>query len=71
METQQVQQLLVRGYSQWEVVDELQIDQSTVSRDTQYLRLQAQENLKTHIQNKLPQEYERCLNAFSAFSLSF
>ena len=36
-----VQQLLVRGYSQWDVVEELQIDQSTVSRDVQYLRHQA------------------------------
>jgi DNA-binding NarL/FixJ family response regulator len=41
-----VQQLLVRGYSQWDVAEELQIDQSTVSRDIQYLRHQAQENLQ-------------------------
>jgi DNA-binding NarL/FixJ family response regulator len=26
-----VQQLLVRGYSQWDVAEELQIDQSTIS----------------------------------------
>jgi predicted transcriptional regulator len=32
-----VQQLLVRGYSQWDVAEELQIDQFTVSRDAQYL----------------------------------
>jgi DNA-binding NarL/FixJ family response regulator len=42
-----VQQLLVRGYSQWDVAEELQIDQSTVSRDIQYLRQQAQENLQS------------------------
>jgi len=56
-----VQQLLVRGYSQWDVAEELQIDQSTVSRDIQYLRHQAQENLQNHIQQKLPEEYQRCL----------
>jgi hypothetical protein len=56
-----VQQLLVRGYSQWDVAEELQIDQSTVSRDIQYLRQQAQENLQKHIQQKLPEEYQRCL----------
>jgi hypothetical protein len=56
-----IQQLLVRGYSQWDIADELHIDQSTVSRDTQYLKQQAQENLKSHIQDKLPQEYHRCL----------
>jgi IS30 family transposase len=56
-----IQQLLVRGYSQWDIADELQIDQSTVSRDIQYLRHQAQESLKSHIQNKLPEEYQYCL----------
>jgi predicted transcriptional regulator len=48
-----VQQLLVRGYSQWDVAEELQIDQSTVSRDIQYLRQNAQANLQKHIQQKL------------------
>jgi len=55
----------VRGYSQWDVAEELQIDQSTVSRDTQYLKQQAQDSLKesinSHIQDKIPQEYNRCL----------
>jgi predicted transcriptional regulator len=55
-----VQQLLVRGYSQWDVAEELQIDQSTVSRDVKYLRQNAQANLHKHIQQKLPEEYERC-----------
>jgi predicted transcriptional regulator len=48
-----VQQLLVRGYSQWDVAEELQIDQSTVSRDVHYLRQNAQANLQKHIQHKL------------------
>ena len=51
-----VQQLLVRGYSQRNVAEELQIDQSTVSRDIQYLRQQAQKNLQKHIQQKLPED---------------
>jgi predicted transcriptional regulator len=55
-----VQQLLVRDYSQWDVAEELQIDQSTVSRDVKYLRQNAQANLHKHIQQKLPEEYERC-----------
>ena len=54
-----VQQLLVRGNSQWDVAEELQIDQSTVSRDVQYLRQQAQENLQKPIQQKLPEEYQQ------------
>ena len=60
-----VQQLLVRGYSQWDIADELQIDQSTVSRDIQCLRQEAQENLKLHIQEKLPEEYQRCLTGMN------
>jgi hypothetical protein len=60
-----VQQLLVRGYSQWDVAEELQIDQSTVSRDIQYLRQNAQANLQKHIQQKLPEEYQRCLTGMN------
>jgi hypothetical protein len=60
-----VQQLLVRGYSQWDVAEELQIDQSTVSRDIQYLRHQAQTDLQKHIQQKLPEEYQRCLTGMN------
>jgi predicted transcriptional regulator len=60
-----VQQLLVKGYSQWDVGEELQIDQSTVSRDIQYLRQQAQENLHKHIQQRLPEEYQRCLTGMN------
>lgn len=29
------------------------------------IRQQAQENLKTHIEDKLPQEYERCLTGMN------
>ena len=60
-----VQQLLVRGYSQWDVAEELQIDQSTVSRDIQYLRQQAQKYLQKPIQLKLPEEYQRCLTGMN------
>jgi hypothetical protein len=60
-----VQQLLVRGYSQWDAAEELQIDQSTVSRDIQYLRQKAQENLHKHIQQRLPEEYQRCLTGMN------
>jgi Trp operon repressor len=54
-----VQQLLIRDYSQWDVAEEIRIDQSTVSRDIQYLRQQAQENLQKPIQQKLPEEYQQ------------
>ena len=60
-----VLELSSQGYSQWDVAEELQIDQSTVSRDIQYLRQQAQENLQKHIQQKLPEEYQRCLTGIN------
>jgi hypothetical protein len=60
-----IQQLLVRGYSQWDIADELQIDQSTVSRDVKCLRQEASKNLKSHIQNKLPEEYQRCITGMN------
>jgi hypothetical protein len=34
-------------------------------RDAQYLKEQAQESLKSHIQDILPQEYQRCLTGFN------
>jgi predicted transcriptional regulator len=43
-----VQQLFVRGYSQWDVAEELQIDQSTVSRDIKYLTTSPKESSKTY-----------------------
>ena len=53
--------MLAKGHNSYEIADILQISQSTIFRDTEYLRQQAQENLKTHIQHKLPEEYQRSL----------
>lgn len=53
-----VQQLLVQGCSQWDIADELQIDQSTVSGDIKCLR--QKKNLQRYIQQK-PQKIECCL----------
>ena len=65
-----VQQLLVRGYSQWDIAEELQIDQSTVSRDIQYLRQQAQENLKIHVEQKL-REHKQPYGGITSFCFNF
>ena len=43
-----VQQLLLEAIVSGMLLEELQIDQSTVSRDIQYLKQQAQDNLKTY-----------------------
>jgi hypothetical protein len=56
-----VLELSSRGYSQIEIATDLQIDKSVICRDLVYLRQQANENLKTHIQNKLSEEYQNCM----------
>jgi hypothetical protein len=56
-----VLELSSQGYSQVEIATNLQMDRSIISRDIAYLRQQAQENLKMHIQDKLPEEYQNCM----------
>jgi hypothetical protein len=51
--------------SQPEISRTLQISLGTVNKDLSYLRQLAQENLKTHIQQKLPEEYHRCLTGMN------
>jgi hypothetical protein len=40
---------------------DVEVDESVISRDRAYLRQGARENLKTHIQDKLPEEYQNCM----------
>jgi hypothetical protein len=56
-----VLELSSQGNSQPEISRTLQISLGTVNKDLSYLRQQAQENLKTHIQDKLPEEYQNCM----------
>ena len=56
-----VLELSSQGYTQSEISKSLQVDVSVISRDRTYLRQGAQENLKTHIQDKLPEEYQNCM----------
>jgi hypothetical protein len=43
----------------------MQVGISTINRDAIFLRQQAQENLQNHIQQKLPEEYQRCLTGMN------
>src|SRR5439155_7884922 len=56
-----VLELLSMGNSQTEIANTLQIDLSTISRDTSFLRQQARDNIKKYIDERLPEEYEKCL----------
>jgi DNA-binding transcriptional regulator LsrR (DeoR family) len=47
--------------NQSEIARILQIDRSIVCRDVAYLRQQAKENIARYVDERLPEEYEKCL----------
>ena len=57
-----VQELSVKGFSQTEISKMLQISDPTISRDIEYLKQVANENIRNHIQQKLPFEYSKCIS---------
>jgi IS30 family transposase len=57
----QVLELASQGYNQRGICQKLQLDKSAVSRDIQFLRKQARENLQYHIHDKIPEEYQNCM----------
>ena len=57
----QVLELSSKGYHQSDIARKLQIDKSIISRDVSHLRTQAKENIKNYINERLPEEYEKCL----------
>ena len=54
-----VQQSLVRGYSQWDVAEGLQIDQSNCKQRCSASQTKCPSESSKHIQQKLPEEYQR------------
>ena len=63
-----VQELASQGYNQSEISRILQISQPTINRDIIYLRQQAKENIKRYIDERLPEEYEKCLVGLNAIT---
>ena len=57
----QVLELSSKGYHQSDIARKLQLDKSIISRDVAHLRIQARENIKNYINERLPEEYEKCL----------
>ena len=56
-----VLELTSQGRSQREIADIIHVGIGTVNRDLAYLSKQAQESLKTHIQERLLEEYQKCM----------
>src|SRR6187200_923799 len=63
-----VQELCSKGYSQREISQTLQVGVATVNRDISYLRNQAKSNIKRYIDERLPEEYEKCLVGLNAIT---
>lgn len=56
-----VQELSSKGRSQREIASFLKVGIGTVNRDLVHLRQQAKENIKRYVDERLPEEYEKCL----------
>jgi hypothetical protein len=63
-----VLELLSKGDSQSEIAKTLQVDLSIISRDVYFLRQQAKYNIKRYIDERLPEEYEKCLVGLNAIT---
>jgi predicted transcriptional regulator len=63
-----VQELASQGYNQSEISRILQISQPTITRDITHLRQQAKSNIKRYIDERLPEEYEKCLVGLNAIT---
>ena len=57
-----VQELSIKGFNQAVIARMLEIPKSTISRDIEFLRDVANENIRNHIQKKLPYEYTKCIS---------
>jgi predicted transcriptional regulator len=63
-----VQELSSKGNSQREIAQILQVSNGTVNRDLSILKQQAKNNIKKYIDERLPEEYERCLVGLTAIT---
>lgn len=54
-----VQELLIKGYNQTRVARELKVSNRAISNDVYYLRQQAKESMKEHLEHRLPLEFTR------------
>jgi hypothetical protein len=65
-----VQELCSKGYSQRDISQIIQDGLATVNIDISYLRDQVKSNIKKYIDDRLQEEYEKCLVGLSAMEYS-
>ena len=63
-----VQELSSQGHSQREIAQMLQVSNGTVNKDLFILRQQAKDNIKRYIDERQPEEYEKCLVGLNAIT---
>src|SRR5690349_19265770 len=63
-----VAELDSQGHSQPEISRILQVSIGTVNRDLSILRQQAKHNIRKYIDERLPEEYEKCLVGLTAIT---
>jgi Trp operon repressor len=64
-----IMELLSKGENnQSEIARILQVDKSIICRDIAYLRQKAKSNIKKYIDERLPEEYEKCLVGLNAIT---
>jgi hypothetical protein len=63
-----VAELDSQGHSQPEISRILQVSIGTVNRDLSILRQQAKDNIKRYVDERLPEEYEKCLVGLNAIT---
>jgi transposase len=63
-----VQELSSKGHSQREIAQMLQVSNGTVNKDLFILRQQAKDNIKQYIDERLPEEYEKCMVGLTAIT---
>jgi hypothetical protein len=61
-----VLELSSQGYNQRHIASILQASVGIVNKDLSYLRKEAKENIRKYIEEKLPEEYEKCLVGLTA-----
>jgi hypothetical protein len=60
--------LHVMGLNQAEIANELKVNQSTVSRDLQYIKLESRRRIDKYLREDVPFEYERYFATFDEIS---
>ncbi|MFL6399269.1 MAG: hypothetical protein ACJ72J_06775 [Nitrososphaeraceae archaeon] len=61
-------ELSSKGQSQTEISRTLQISESIISRDLDYLREQSKQNIKRYIDERLRKEYKKCMVGLNAIT---